>query len=49
MREAYRSGRAERLTLRLEAPFVMDGEEFEPGEDGLLHVSATESARFLSL
>ncbi|MBB5694073.1 diacylglycerol kinase family protein [Muricoccus pecuniae] len=32
----YRSGRAERIALRLEAPFVLDGEVFKPGPEGLL-------------
>ena len=48
MSKAYRSGRTEAATLRLETPFVMDGEPFAPGADGLLRLSADETATFLS-
>lgn len=48
MGEAYRSGRTGEAALRPGAPFVMDGEHFEPGEDGLVRVSASETATFLS-
>lgn len=49
MRSAYRSRAAERITLRLSTPFVMDGERFDPGADGLVHVDARKTATFLSL
>lgn len=48
MRGAYRSGRAARVELRLTAPFILDGERFAPGADGLVSVTATESVTFLS-
>ncbi|WP_149538676.1 diacylglycerol kinase family protein [Siccirubricoccus phaeus] len=32
----YRSGHAAQLAIRLEVPFVLDGEVFEPGPDGVL-------------
>jgi hypothetical protein len=32
----YRSGRAARLAIHLEVPFVLDGEVFEPGPGGIL-------------
>ncbi|QKE91783.1 hypothetical protein HN018_18630 [Lichenicola cladoniae] len=35
----YRSGRATRLAVRLERPFVLDGEFFEPGPEGVLLTS----------
>lgn len=38
-RWGYRSGRASRLAVRLERPFVLDGEFFEPGPDGVLLTS----------
>ncbi|MGI4746269.1 MAG: diacylglycerol/lipid kinase family protein [Janthinobacterium lividum] len=38
-RWGYRSGRAARLAVRLERPFVLDGEFFEPGPDGVLLTS----------
>ncbi|MFN3260527.1 MAG: diacylglycerol kinase family protein [Pikeienuella sp.] len=49
MSEAYRSGRSEVATLRLETPFVMDGEPFAPGADGLVRLTASETATFLSV
>lgn len=48
MAEAYRSGRSEAATLRLETPFVLDGEPFAPGADGLVKFTAAETATFLS-
>ncbi|WP_114391932.1 diacylglycerol kinase family protein [Oleisolibacter albus] len=38
--DGYRSGVAERLTLGLSAPFIMDGERFEPGPGGTIHLDA---------
>ena len=32
----YGSGRAGRISLRLDVPFVLDGEVYEPGPEGLL-------------
>ncbi|MGB0504638.1 MAG: diacylglycerol kinase family protein [Pikeienuella sp.] len=49
MSNAYRSGPAQQVTLRLTTPFVMDGERFDPGSDGLVHINATKTATFLSL
>lgn len=49
MRDHYRVGACETATLRLSTGFVMDGERFEPGADGLIHLSAAETATFLSL
>ena len=43
----YLSGRAERLRVALEAPFVLDGEVFEPGSRGLL-LSAPDRVAFVS-
>ena len=44
-REGYASGRAELLEIHLDAPFVLDGELFEPG--GRLTIRATRPIRFL--
>lgn len=49
MRRAYRSGASRRFDLELVADFVMDGERFDPGDDGRVGVSAEETATFLSL
>jgi diacylglycerol kinase (ATP) len=49
MQSAYRSDAALQVTLRLSTPFVMDGERFDPGADGLVHVDADKTATFLSL
>ena len=38
-RWGYRSGRASQLAVRLERPFVLDGEFFEPGPNGVLLTS----------
>lgn len=48
MAKAYRSGRTATATLALEGAFVMDGEPFAPGSDGLVRLSAAETATFLS-
>ena len=32
----YRSGRAERLLIHLDRPFMLDGDAFDPGPDGIL-------------
>jgi hypothetical protein len=48
MRSAgYLSGRAERLRIALDGPFVLDGEVFEPGPQGLL-LSAPNRVAFVS-
>ncbi len=44
----YRCGTADRITLRLETPFVVDGESFAPGPDGMVHLSAETGATFLA-
>lgn len=49
MRDHYRSGRLAEATLSLDADFVLDGEHFPPGADGLVKVTAAETATFLSL
>ncbi|MHB0679667.1 diacylglycerol kinase, partial [Roseomonas mucosa] len=41
----YASGRAGRLALRLDTPFVLDGEVFEPGPQGLV-LTAPATATF---
>jgi hypothetical protein len=43
----YRSGRADRLAIRLRTPFVLDGEVFEPGPDGLV-LSAPGQVAFVT-
>jgi hypothetical protein len=48
MEDAYRSGASEEITLRLPSSFIMDGESFDPGTDGLVHLSAETSATFLA-
>lgn len=45
----YHSGASTSVTLELAAPFVMDGEAFQPGTAGLVSVTAEESATFLTL
>lgn len=45
----YRSGRAERLTLALRSPFVLDGEIFEPASTDVVHLSAGPMAEFMRL
>ena len=47
-RSGYASGRAQRLALTLDSPFVMDGELFDPPADGVLTLSAGEQVTFLS-
>ncbi len=44
----WRSGRAPALNLAPGAEFVMDGEVFAPGADGVVRLSAAETATFLS-
>ena len=48
-RSGYASGRAERITLEIDTPFVMDGELFPPPPDGRLTLSAGAEMVFLSL
>ncbi|GAA0604607.1 diacylglycerol kinase family protein [Craurococcus roseus] len=43
----YRSGRAERLEVAMDRPFVLDGEVFEPGPGGVL-LSAPDRVAFVS-
>jgi hypothetical protein len=48
MRSAgYHSGRSERLRVAMHNPFVLDGEVFEPGPEGLL-LSASDRVAFVS-
>jgi hypothetical protein len=44
LQEGYRSARAGRIRLQLEQPFVLDGDQFDPGPDGVL-LSAPASIR----
>lgn len=46
-RREYRSGRTDRLRIRLDAPFVVDGEIYEPGDGGVV-VRAGPMVRFLA-
>lgn len=48
MRGAYRSGDGDAAALAPGAEFVLDGDLFPPGEDGLIRLSARESATFVS-
>jgi len=43
----YASGRARQVALRLDVPFVLDGELFEPGPEGLL-LSAAATVPFVA-
>jgi hypothetical protein len=43
----YRSGLASTLDLTLTAPFVIDGEQFEPGVGGQVRLSAGQSHDFI--
>ncbi len=44
----YASGRAERIEVTLDTPFVMDGEIFPAPRDGPLTLSAAEEVAFIS-
>lgn len=48
-RTGYASGRAKRLEVHLEAPFIMDGEIFPSPSRGPLTLSAAEEISFISL
>ena len=48
MRKAYRSGSSQSVELRLDDGFVVDGERFQPGADGIVRVTAEETATFLA-
>jgi len=48
-RDAYVSGGAERLSLRLESPFTLDGELFEPAAPASLLVTAPDRVGFVRL
>ncbi|MGK2873278.1 MAG: diacylglycerol/lipid kinase family protein [Alphaproteobacteria bacterium] len=43
----YRSGSADRLTLRLTSRFTVDGELFDPGPSGLIELSARRTVDFV--
>ncbi len=47
--KGYLSGRSHRIEVMLNHPFVMDGEAFDPPEEGPLVLSAEEEVVFLSL
>ncbi len=48
-RAGYASGRAARIELRLDTPFIMDGEAFPPAKSGPMVLSADEEIAFISL
>ena len=48
-RAGYASGRAARIELSLDTPFVMDGETFPPGRSGPMTLTASEEIAFISL
>ena len=45
----YRSGRAARLRLETERPFILDGEVIEPGPSGIIEIAIERPFRFLRL
>ncbi len=49
IRAGYTSGRASRIELSLDTPFVMDGETFPPGRSGPMTLTAREEIAFISL
>jgi hypothetical protein len=49
IQNGYASGRAARIELNLDDPFVMDGEVFPPGRNGPLILTACEEITFISL
>lgn len=49
LQNGYASGRAKRLELHLDTPFIMDGEVFPPPSQGPLAISAAEEVSFISL
>ncbi len=48
-RSGYASGRAARIELTLDTPFIMDGESFPPGRAGPMTLTAGEEIPFISL
>jgi hypothetical protein len=48
-RSGYASGRATRIELTLDTPFIMDGETFPPAAGGPMILSASEEITFISL
>jgi hypothetical protein len=48
-RAGYASGRATRLAVGIDTPFIMDGEIFPPPTGGALTLSADEEIAFISL
>jgi len=46
-RKGYRSGRADSLRIRMEQPFILDGEAFDAGADGIL-LSASRSVTVIT-
>ena len=48
-RSGYASGRAVRIELHLDTPFIMDGETFPPGTGGPMILTASEQISFISL
>jgi len=48
-RAGYASGRAARIELSLDTPFVMDGEAFPPATGGPMTLTAREQIAFISL
>ena len=48
-RSGYSSGRAARIELHLDTPFIMDGEAFPPAANGPMILSAREEITFIAL
>jgi hypothetical protein len=48
-RAGYASGRAARIELRLDTPFILDGEAFPPATTGPMTLSVGEQIGFISL
>lgn len=49
MADDYHSGSSNRISMTIEAPFVMDGEAFAAGADGGVTIASGETATFLTL
>ncbi|GLK69835.1 diacylglycerol kinase family protein [Hansschlegelia plantiphila] len=47
--EGWRSERADRVSLSLRAPFIIDGDRFEPGPDGAVEIRSGPPLSFVRL
>jgi len=45
--DGYHSGMASEITMGLTRPFIIDGERFEPGPGGTVHLSARQTVDFV--